>query len=244
MTLFRLDASIRREGSVSREVADTVQRTWAERHPHDAVVHRDLTASPLPAQTWTQAVSAMFVPEDQRTPEQRAAQTLTSLLADEVLSADAVLIATPLYNFGVSQHLKSWIDLLMTDPRFQAGERPLAGKPVTLVIARGGGYGPGTPREGWDHATPYLVQTFGAQFGGDVSVVAAELTLADVTPQMADLRGLAAEPGVRTPTSWPPSGRRRAAPRWPDPACRGGPRARGPPRSSPVRPGPLRTRAA
>jgi FMN-dependent NADH-azoreductase len=193
MTLFRLDASIRREGSVSREVADTVQRTWAERHPHDAVVHRDLTATPLPAETWTQAASAMFVPEDQRSPEQRAALTLTSLLADEVLGADALLIATPLYNYGVSQHIKNWIDLLMTDPRFQGGDKPLAGKPVTLVIARGGGYAPGTPREGWDHATPYLVQTFGAQFGADVSVVAAELTLADVTPAMAELRGLAAE---------------------------------------------------
>ena len=73
------------------------------------------------------------------------------------------------------------------------GPDPLAGKPVTLVIARGGGYGEGTPRAGWDHATPYLEQTFGAQFGGDVTVVAAELTLADVTPQMAELRGLAAE---------------------------------------------------
>ena len=193
MTLFRLDASIRREGSVSREVADTVQRSWIERHPHDTVIHRDLTASPLPAETWVRAASAKFVPEDAHTPEQRAALTLTSLLADEVLNADALLIATPLYNYGISQHLKNWIDLLSIDPRFVPGPDPLAGKPVTLVIARGGGYGEGTPRAGWDHATPYLEQTFGPQFGGDVTVVAAELTLADVTPQMADLRGLAAE---------------------------------------------------
>lgn len=193
MTLFRLDASIRREGSVSREVADTVQRSWAERHPHDAVVHRDLTASPLPSDAWLQAVSTKFLPEDAHTPEQRAALTLATRLADEVLNADALLIATPLYNYGISQHLKTWIDLVAIDPRIVPGPDPLAGKPVTLVIARGGGYGPGTPRAGWDHATPYLEQTFGEQFGGDVTVIAAELTLADVNPQMADLRELAAE---------------------------------------------------
>jgi FMN-dependent NADH-azoreductase len=193
MTLFRLDASIRRQGSVSREVADTVQRSWIERHPHDTVIHRDLTAAPLPADAWLHAAAAKFLPEEEHTPEQRAAVTLTSLLADEILSADALLIATPLYNYGISQHLKTWIDLLAIDPRIVPGPEPLAGKPVTLVIARGGGYAPGTPREGWDHATPYLQQTFGAQFGGDLTVVAAELTLADVTPQMADLRDLAGE---------------------------------------------------
>jgi FMN-dependent NADH-azoreductase len=59
------------------------------------------------------------------------------------------------------------------------------------VIARGGGYGAGTPREGWDHATPYLLRIFGDVFGADVTLVAAELTLADVTPAMADFRDLA-----------------------------------------------------
>jgi FMN-dependent NADH-azoreductase len=190
MTFFRLDASIRREGSVSREVADTVQRAWVERHPHDTVVRRDLTAPLLSPEVWLQAATAGFLPEEDRTPEQRAARTLASLLADELLSADAAVIAAPLYNYGVPQHLKNYIDLLITDQRFTA--EPLEGKPVTLVVARGGGYGPGTPREGWDHATPYLVRIFGEFFGADLTVVSAELTLADVNPAMAKLRDAAA----------------------------------------------------
>ncbi|MEU9169056.1 hypothetical protein AB0D34_14845 [Streptomyces sp. NPDC048420] len=32
----------------------------------------------------------------------------------------------------------------------------LKGKPAVLTLSRGGGYGPGTPKEGWGHATPYL----------------------------------------------------------------------------------------
>ncbi|WP_433287904.1 FMN-dependent NADH-azoreductase [Pseudonocardia sp. CA-142604] len=190
MTFFRLDASIRHEGSVSREVADTVQRAWVERHPHDTVVRRDLTAPLLSPEVWLQAATAGFVPEEDRTPEQRAARTLASLLADELLSADAAVISAPLYNYGVPQHLKNYIDLLLTDQRFMA--TPLAGTPVTLVVARGGGYGPGTPREGWDHATPYLVRIFGEFFGADLTVVSAELTHADVNPAMAELRGAAA----------------------------------------------------
>jgi len=87
----------------------------------------------------------------------------------------------------VPQHLKTWIDLLITDPRLGPGTAPLTGRPLALVIARGGGYGPGTPRAGWDHATPYLEQIFGAVLGADLTLVEAELTLAAVTPAMASL---------------------------------------------------------
>ena len=57
---------------------------------------------------------------------------------------------------------------------------------------RGGGYGAGTPREGWDHATPYLLRILGDVWGADVTLVEAELTLADVVPAMAELRDAAA----------------------------------------------------
>jgi FMN-dependent NADH-azoreductase len=110
-----------------------------------------------------------------------------------VAAATALVIATPLYNFGVAQNLKTWIDLLITDPRFAPGALPLAGRPLALVIARGGGYGAGTPREGWDHATPYLHRIFADVLGAEVTVVSAELTLADSVPAMAELRPLAAQ---------------------------------------------------
>jgi FMN-dependent NADH-azoreductase len=194
MTLFRLDSSIRRDGSVSREVADSLERAWIEHHPNDTVVRRDLGTNPLPADVWAHAATAQQLPEEQQTPEQRAALALATELADELISADAAVIAVPLYNFGVSQHVKTWIDLLLTDSRFapSSGNAPIAGRPVTLVLVRGGGYGPGTPREGWDHATPYLRRIFGDVFHADVSVVECELTLADVTPAMAEFRETAA----------------------------------------------------
>ena len=204
MTLLRVDSSIRTEGSVSRAVADSLEEAWSSHHP-GPVVRRDLGLDPLPAQAWGAAVGAGTTPEAERTPQQRAAVAFAAALADEVLAADAIVVGAPLYNFGVPQHLKSWIDLLITDPRLGPGTTPLAGRPLALVIARGGGYGPGTPRAGWDHATPYLQQIFGAVFGADVTVVEAELTLAAVVPAMASLvpeaerlRGLAHEIAAET----------------------------------------------
>ena len=37
MTLFRLDASIRTQGSASREIADIVEAEWLAVHPGDTI---------------------------------------------------------------------------------------------------------------------------------------------------------------------------------------------------------------
>lgn len=190
MTLFRLDSSIRHQGSVSREVADTLENSWVRHHPVGKVVHRDLSERPIPAEAWLTAASSVYG-NGELSPEQRSAFALSAGLADELLTAEAIVIATPLYNYGINQLLKNYIDLLIIDPRFTPDKLPLAGKPLTLVIARGGGYGEGTPREGWDHATPYLQRIFGEVLGADVTVVAAELTLSESVPAMAELKPLA-----------------------------------------------------
>ncbi|GIG88234.1 FMN-dependent NADH-azoreductase [Plantactinospora endophytica] len=192
MSLFRLDASIRGEQSVSRAVADTAEAAWTRTHPSGLITRRDLAVSPVPHDAWPAAVSAGFVPADQRTEQQVRAAALASTYADELVAADAYLFAVPLYNYGISQHVKSWIDMLLTEPRLAPNqESPLRGRPAALIITRGGGYGPGTPREGWDHATPYYRRIFGDLFGLDLHVSEVELTLAEVTPAMEPLRDLA-----------------------------------------------------
>ncbi|MCG5212820.1 NAD(P)H-dependent oxidoreductase [Streptosporangium soli] len=193
MILFRLDASIREDGSITRQVGDTAQAEWQRAHPNSTITRRDLGSDPVPSDVWSQAVSASFVPSDQRTDAQRRSAALASTLVDELMAADAYLFAVPLYNFGPSQHFKTWADLILTDPRLAPGVQPLAARPATLVTARGGGYGPGTPREGWDHSTPWLVRFVQDVLGMEVQTALAELTLADVKPEMAALRGLAEE---------------------------------------------------
>jgi FMN-dependent NADH-azoreductase len=190
-TILRVDSSFRTEGSVSRALADSAQTAWRAHHGDGVVTRRDLGAKPLPAEAWGLAVGANFTPEADRTVEQLEALALVRTLGDEILEADTVLVAAPLYNFGVPQFLKTWIDLLISDPRLGPGSAALTGKPAVLLIARGGGYGEGTPRHGWDHATPYLERIFRDNFGMDLTTIAAELTLAGVNPALADFIGIA-----------------------------------------------------
>jgi FMN-dependent NADH-azoreductase len=190
-TIFRLDASIRQDGSVTRAVADTLESAIAEDLDAVDVVRRDLGVAPLDGSVWGTAAFAGYTPEDARTDEQRAALEVSARLADELVAADVLIFAVPLYNFGVSQHFKTWWDIVGTDPRFAPGSTTLAGNPAFLVTARGGGYGPGTPREGWDHATGWMRRVLADVWGLDLDVIETELTLAEVTPAMAELRDLA-----------------------------------------------------
>jgi FMN-dependent NADH-azoreductase len=190
-TLFRLDASIRQDGSVSRAVADTIESTLLGELGDTTVVRRDVAADPLDPHVWGTAAFAGFTPEDQRSAAQRSALAAAASYADEVAGADALVFAVPLYNFGVSQHFKTWYDVVSTDRRFAPGTRTLAGRPGFLVTTRGGGYGEGTPRAGWDHATGWMRRVLEDVWGLDLEVVETELTLAEITPAMADLRELA-----------------------------------------------------
>jgi FMN-dependent NADH-azoreductase len=192
VSLFRLDASIRVDGSASREIADIVEEEWLAAHPGDRIVRRHLGVDPLPADAWAHSVSASFTPSEDRTPEQEAAATLATELASELVGADAVLLAIPLYNFGVSQHAKAWIDLVVSSQ--PPGAAPLlAGKPVVLATVRGGAYGAGTPREGWDHSTAYLRRILADVWGADLTVVEREFTLVGVNPALDDFTALAKE---------------------------------------------------
>jgi FMN-dependent NADH-azoreductase len=184
-TLLRVDASLRLEGSVSRALADSAEAAWKAEHPNGVVIRRDLGQHPLPGNAWPALVATKLGAEPG--PDHAEAAALAADLAAELKKADAVLLAVPLYNYGIAQHVKAWIDLLLIDPELVYGPSPIAGRPAILTLARGGGYSPGTPKHGWDHATPYLERVFGDIFGMNVRIAAAELTLAPVTPGMEGL---------------------------------------------------------
>jgi FMN-dependent NADH-azoreductase len=194
MSLFRLDASIRTEGSVSRAIADIVEETWRQVHPDADVTRRQIGLEPVPAMSWALSVFANRADPTSLSPEQRDAVDLATTLTDELLDADALLFAVPLYNFGVSQHFKAWVDIVNTDPRMSAAAgRPLQGRPGVLVAVRGGAYGAGTPREGWDHASGWMRRILEEVWGLDLRVVETEFTLVGVNPALDQFKDIAAE---------------------------------------------------
>ena len=59
------------------------------------------------------------------------------------------------------------------------------------MTVHGGSYRPGTPREGWDHATGWMRRILADVWQLDLEVVQAEFTLVGVNPALDQFRDLA-----------------------------------------------------
>lgn len=193
--LLHIDASARRH-SFSRELGDAVAGAWRTAHPGGTYMHRDLALTPVPqiTEAWTELCDYVLehgitdtdrYREAVRTPEQAAAWAVVEPLLAELVAADTVLIATPMYNFSVPASLKAWIDQV-TFPRMS-----LAGRRFVVAYARGGAYGPGTPRHPYDHQERYLRDFFAGHFAipdEAMDFLGTELVNARVDPALAARR--------------------------------------------------------
>ena len=190
-TLLHVDASPRR-ASLSRAVADEFVAQWAGQGGR--VVRRRLADQPVPhiTEAWTEICDNLMADqitqvdrlhEGARTPAQREAWSVLSPLLDEVLAADVVLISTPMHNYSVPSNLKAWLDQI-TFPRMDLRPRRFV-----VVAARGGEYGPGTPKEQFEHQVTYLSDFLYGHFGVErPAVIAVELANSIVDPLLAARR--------------------------------------------------------
>jgi FMN-dependent NADH-azoreductase len=191
--LLHIDSSIQGDRSVSRKLTARAAEVWKAANPGGTVTYRDLSAQPLPHLDGV-AASIRATPPSDHTADQAAAYAISVELVDEIKAADTVLLGMPVYNFGAPSTVKSWVDhiifpVLSIDENYTG---LLGGRELIVIISRGGGYAPGTPREGWDHAEQWLPHGI-VLTGLEPRFVVAELTLADVNPAMAELKPLAAE---------------------------------------------------
>jgi FMN-dependent NADH-azoreductase len=192
--LLHIDSSIRGESSISRRLAARAAGRWLAAHPAGTVTYRDLGADPLPHLDADGGLARHVAPSE-HTPAQAASWALSKQLNDEAKRADTILLGLPVYNFAAPSTIKAWVDHLIApglsmDPATKRGL--LGGRELIVLASRGGGYGPGTPREGWDHAEQWLPHAL-ASTGLVPRFITAELTAADVNPAMAALKPLAAE---------------------------------------------------
>jgi FMN-dependent NADH-azoreductase len=191
--LLHVDSSIRYEGSRSRALTAHFAQAWRRAHPDGTVTYRDLAADPAPHLT-NDAFLANMVEAEQRTPPQQAARALAETLVGEIVAATELVVGVPLYNFGSPSSVKAWVDRIVApnlSVDMTTGTGLLGGRRITIVAARGGSYAPGTPREGWDHAEPWLRHALSQVGLDDLHVIAAELTLAEENPKLAQFREIA-----------------------------------------------------
>lgn len=186
-TLLHVEVSPLKDNSVSREVSAEFITSWKAAHPAGTVVIRDLSANPVPHLD-AETILAGYTPEGDRPATMAAKHDARIELVEEVLAADEIVISTPMWNWSLPSVLKAYFDQLIVPGRLDAsGAQGLAGKRITFIVAQGGSYAEGSPREGWDYLTGYLDHVATVLGSTDVNLVLAELTLAGVAPGMDDL---------------------------------------------------------
>ena len=174
MNILQINGSARLNGSDSTRVADAITARLVARNPEATVELRDLARDPHPVLDEA-ALSALFTPADQRTPAQSARVALDDALIEQLKRADVIVLGVPMYNFGVSVQIKSWIDAVTRAGatfRYTANgpEGLVSGKKVYVGLARGGIYRD-TPK---DSQVPYLKGVLGLMGMTDVEFIYAE----------------------------------------------------------------------
>jgi FMN-dependent NADH-azoreductase len=191
--LLHLDSSIHGDTSVSRRLTARAAERWRAIHPGGTVTYRDLALQPIPHLDAATGMARLLPPE-QHTPAQQESHALSRQLIGEIKRADTVVLGLPLYNYGPPSTVKSWVDHLVAPGLSIAEDGTGLLDDVEFVVleSRGGGYGSGTPREGWDRAEAWLPHAV-SHTGLRPRFITAELTMADSNPAMASLRPLARE---------------------------------------------------
>jgi len=140
-TILRIDASMRRQKSVSRMLADEMVAELGARKSSVNVINRDLAAGiGIVNAAW---IEAERTSEENRTSDQRALLTQSDALVAELQAADDIVIATPIYNFSVPAALKAWIDLICRDKITFVYENDsprglLSNKRASVIVTSGG----------------------------------------------------------------------------------------------------------
>jgi FMN-dependent NADH-azoreductase len=159
-TLLHLDASPRGDYSISRQLSSSAVNTWKRKHLAGQVVERSLNETTLTFvdMDW---ISGSFTAPNQHTENHKRALAQSDELIAELLSANDIVIGTPMYNFAVPAVLKAWIDQVVRSGktfRYTAsGPEGLAtGRRASVTIASSGNYDEGSQGGAHDFETPYL----------------------------------------------------------------------------------------
>lgn len=183
-TILRIDGSAKTEGSVTRDLTDQLISRLVAADSDARVVTRDLLAGiPLLDNVATTAIGTA---QEERSDAQAQSLKFSDELIDELLSADIVVLGSPIYNFSVPAAVKAYIDQILRAGRtFKYGEHGpeglVADRPTYIVVASGGTPVNGEP----DFATPYLRHILGFIGITDIRVIAADMLMIDADAAFA-----------------------------------------------------------
>lgn len=164
-----INASARKERSISRYMTKVFVELWKEKYPNDIIFDREIGQENIPHVTekW---IAGAFKPSELRNEEEHEALKLSQELVAELKVVDVVVVGTPMYNWSVPSALKAYIDqiLRVNETVLVSGDdikNPYTGllknKSAYLLMVRGNlGYDPGEFYEHMDFQTKYLKTVF------------------------------------------------------------------------------------
>ncbi len=165
-TVLKIDASARVTRSLSRDLTSAFTKQWLKSRPNDTLITRDVGLNPPPAisEAW---IAAAFTASEKRTLDQQEVLKVSDRLLEELEPANAIVIGTPMYNYGMPAALKAWIDQVIRIGRtfsfdLARGEQPiepiLTGKTLVILSSSGeGGFELGGMNAANNYLDPHIV---------------------------------------------------------------------------------------
>ncbi len=186
--LLYIETSPRKDRSASIEAAKTFISEYKRTHPEDLVETLDLWTTHLPEFDGHVIDSKYAILHGlEHTDEQRQAWKGVEDVIGQFTGADKYLFSLPMWNFGIPYKLKHYIDVIV-QPGYTFSFSPEEGykglvtdKPIAVIYARGGAYGPGTGAESYDLQKAYLEHILGFIGFKDFQTLLVEPTL--VSPE-------------------------------------------------------------
>jgi len=164
-----INASARKERSLSRYLTEVFVDTWKENNPDAEIIHREVGQGNIPHVT-EQWISGAFKPPNLRSPADVEALKKSDELVAELKSANIIVLGAPMYNWSVPSSLKAYIDqvlragetvLISKDNEKNPYTGLLQNKKVFLLMVRGNnGYEPGNFYAHMDFQSNYLKTVF------------------------------------------------------------------------------------
>lgn len=161
MKLLRIDSSLRIQNSKTRTLTEHFLEQFNKQNEF-TLKSRDVGANP-PKFPTDEFIKANYTLKTNRTQEMKNVLATSDILIEELIDADKIIIASPMYNFSISATLKAYIDNIVRVGRtFELDENGemkglLGGKKVLIITSRGAmSYNKGEVLQPFDFQENYL----------------------------------------------------------------------------------------